>query len=204
MQNIEILEKLFGSGEKVKIMRLFLFNPNNAFDIADIEDRAKVTRNDAKREVALLEKIGLIKKRIFHKDDFKNVGHKIKTSGWILDDTFYYLTPLQNFLIHINPMRHQEIVEKLSRVGKLKLVIVAGLFIQQPESRIDMLIVGDNLRNNSLENVIKGIEAEIGKELRYSYFETTDFQYRLGMCDKLIRDILDYPHEKILDRLGIE
>jgi hypothetical protein len=43
----------------------------------------------------------------------------------------------------------------------------------------------------------------MGKEIRYSAFETGEFQYRLGMYDKLIRDVLDYPHETVLDKLGV-
>ena len=48
-----------------------------------------------------------------------------------------------------------------------------------------------------------GVEAEIGKELTFASFETADFHYRLGMYDKLIRDILDYPHQKLLDKLNM-
>ena len=51
--------------------------------------------------------------------------------------------------------------------------------------------------------MIEGLEAEIGKELRYAAFETGEFNYRLGMYDKLVRDILDYPHTVVLDRLGL-
>jgi hypothetical protein len=47
------------------------------------------------------------------------------------------------------------------------------------------------------------MEAERGKELVYAYLETQDFQYRLGMYDKLIRDILDYPHQVLLDKISI-
>lgn len=206
---MEILEKIFGSAAKVKIMRLFMYNPQTAYDVIDVEERAKISHDDARKELVVLEKIGLIKRKVFSKDVVKRHGSKTHTfkarrDGFVLDENFYYLTPLQNFLIHINPLRHKDIVNKLSRVGKLKLVIVSGLFIQQPESRIDLLVVGDNIRKSSLESVIKSIEAEIGKELRYTYFETVDFQYRLGMCDKLIRDVLDYPHEKIFDKLSLE
>jgi hypothetical protein len=65
------------------------------------------------------------------------------------------------------------------------------------------LVVGDNIKRGKLENVMKTLESEIGKELKYAYFGTEDFKYRLSMCDKLIRDILDYPHKKILNKLGI-
>ncbi|MCR4311355.1 MAG: hypothetical protein NUV54_02190, partial [Candidatus Taylorbacteria bacterium] len=77
-----------------------------------------------------------------------------------------------------------------------------GVFIQDTDSRIDLLIVGDLLRTPALETVIRNIEAEIGKELRYAVFETADFEYRFGMYDKLVRDILDYPHRKVLNRLN--
>ncbi len=205
---MEILEQLFGSAAKVKIMRLFLFSPTTVFDLKDIEERAKVKLPAARKEIHGLEKIGLLKKKAFVKEvkqtrGKKTILRKQKMVGWILDTKFYYLIPLQNFLIHLNPLRHREIVKKLGSVGKIKLLIISGVFIQQMESRIDILIVGDNLRKHAVEAVIAGIEAEIGKELRYSTFETADFQYRLGMCDKLVRDILDYPHEKVIDKLGV-
>ncbi len=206
---MHILEKLFGSAAKVKIMRLFLFNPDVSYDVSDIETRAQVSAEHVRKEMLLLEKIGLVKRKVFSKDAVRKHGKKeeiirVKSSGWTLNSSFYYMIPLQNFLIHVNPLKHQEIVKKVSRVGKLKLLIISGVFIQQTESRIDLLVVGDNLKKGSLENVIREIESEIGKELRYTYFETPDFQYRLGMCDKLIRDILDFPHEKIVDKLGIQ
>jgi len=66
-----------------------------------------------------------------------------------------------------------------------------------------MLVVGDHLRRSTLENYMRSLEAEIGKELRYAAFETSEFNYRLGMYDKLVRDILDYPHRTVLDRIGL-
>jgi hypothetical protein len=205
---IETLEKIFGSAAKVKIMRLFLFNPTETFDISQIADRSKVPVSAVKREVNMMEKIGLAKKRSFFKDVVMGSGKKQKNvrrriNGWTVDENFDYLEPLRMLLIHISPLRNSELLKKLSHVGKLKLVIVSGVFINNWDSRIDLLVVGDGLRKGSMENVIKTIESEIGREIRYAYFETADFQYRLGIYDKLIRDILDFSHEKILDRLNV-
>jgi hypothetical protein len=205
---IETLEKIFGSAAKVKIMRLFLFNPADTFDIDTIISRSKVTPNEARREVGMMQKIGLIKKRSFFKDFTVGKGKKKRVerrrvSGWIINEGFEYMEPLQELLIHISSLRDSELLKKLHRVGRLKLVIVSGVFINNYDSRIDLLVVGDLMRKGTLENVIKTIESEIGREIRYAYFETPDFQYRLGIYDKLIRDILDFPHEKILDRLNI-
>ncbi len=205
---IETLEKIFGSAAKVKIMRLFLFNPTDVFDIDQIIARSKVSPSEARHEIGMMEKIGLIRKRSFFKDFIVGKGKNKKTerrrvAGFVLDETFDYLLPLQDVLIHISPLRNAEILRKLARVGKLKLIIVSGVFINNWDSRLDLLVVGDNLRKGTLENILKTLESEIGREIRYAYFETPDFQYRLGIYDKLIRDILDFPHEKILDRLNV-
>jgi hypothetical protein len=113
------------------------------------------------------------------------------------------LVPLQNFLINVEPLKPAEIIRRLGKLGPMKLIITSGVFIQDKESRVDLLVVGDHIKKASLENVIKTLEAEIGKELRYAYFTTEDFKYRLSMFDKLIRDILDYPHRKILNKIGL-
>jgi hypothetical protein len=205
---MEILEKLFGSAARVKILRLFLFNINEAFDKAQVQTRSKVTTSQARSELSMMEKIGIIKRRSFFKDVIrtragKKKSERMRTNGWILNSEFEYLEPLQHLLITISPLKGNDVLKKLTRVGKLKLVITSGIFIQNWDSRVDLLVVGDNLRKNTLENIVKTIESEIGREIRYTAFETADFKYRLGVYDKLIRDILDFPHEIILDKISV-
>jgi hypothetical protein len=193
---METLAKLFGNETKVKIMKLFLFNPERVFDTSEVGDRVKENSSKVRREINLLEKAGLVKRRASSKK--KSNGH-----GFVLDSSFSYLLPLQNFLINSEPLHPKEIIKKITKLGSVKLIIVAGVFIQEFENRVDILIVGDNIKKGPLDNTIKVLESEIGKELKYAYFTTEDFKYRLSMCDKLTRDILDYPHKKILNRLGI-
>lgn len=205
---MDILEKIFGSAAKVKVMRLFLFNPNTNFDLDQIISRTRISPQAARAVLKPLQDIQLIKQRTFIKVEKRKEGRKRvevrkKVKGWYLNDGFSYLTPLQSFLINVTPLQDQAILRKFNRVGKVKLLVVAGVFIQDKDSRVDILIVGDGIRRSTLETVIKETEAELGKELTYSVFETSDFNYRLGMYDKLVRDILDYPHKKIVNRLGI-
>ncbi|MES2213761.1 MAG: hypothetical protein V4473_02920 [Patescibacteria group bacterium] len=190
---METLSKLFGSENKVKIMRLFLFNPETVFDTNDIAERTKADTSKVRRELTNIEKTGLIKRKTARS------GRK----GFALNTQFLYLTQLQNFLINVEPLQPKEIVSRLTKLGAIKLILTAGVFIQEPESRVDLLIIGDHIKKAALDNTIKTLEAEIGKELRYAHFTTDDFKYRLSMCDKLTRDILDYPHKKILNRLGM-
>lgn len=205
---MDVLEKIFGSAAKVKLMRLFLFNTNIYYDLDSVVSRAKVTPESARRELKTLEEACLIKRKSFLKESIKKVGKKKivkrkRVPGWILNDNFHYIAPLQSFLIHLSPLQDKDIIRRFSRAGKIKLLVIAGVFIQEPESRVDLLVVGDNLRKGTIENAVKDIEAELGKELAYSVFETKDFNYRLGMYDKLLRDVLDYSHKKLVNKLGI-
>ncbi|MEQ1500092.1 MAG: hypothetical protein ABL917_01820 [Parcubacteria group bacterium] len=192
---METLSKLFGSEVKVKVIKLFLFNSDHIYDVKEISSRVKAEATKVRREVNTLEKMGLIKKRAANKG---KSGH-----GFTLNTSFPYLLPLQNFLVNTEPLQPEEIIKKIGKLGSIKLIVVAGVFIQEPESRADMLIVGDGIKKSNLENTIKDLESEIGKELRYAHFTTDDFKYRLSMFDKLTRDILDYPHKKVLNKLGI-
>ena len=206
---MEILEKLFGGSGRVKVMRLFLFNPGKTFCREDVSERAQIDIKAAARELTHLEKTGLIKRKAFVREfpagkrDDRKASDKKKISGWHLDAEFPYLIPLENLLIDLATMNHDDLVERIKAAGKIKLVIVAGIFIQDIESRVDLLVVGDSLKRSTLETIVKKVEAEIGKEVRYACFETPDFKYRLNVYDKLVRDILDYPHKVILDKIGV-
>lgn len=180
---------IFGGEAKVKIMRLFIFNPGVTFTPAEAGKRSKISSFSARRELGHLSKAGLVKK-----------GNK----GYTLNRSYRYLSAIGNFLIDATPLSEKEIVKRISATGNIKLVLIAGVFLHNPDSRVDILIVGDHIKTGKLVSVISSIEAELGKELRYAVFDTSDFQYRMGIYDKLTRDILDSQHKKILNKLGLE
>jgi hypothetical protein len=206
---MDILEKLFGSAAKVKLIKLFLLNPDEAYDTTAAAERAKVSQGVARKEISNLEKINFIKKKSYTKEVKRQRNRSLevfrkRTNGWTLDQKFLYIEAIKSFLSNINPFKHKDIIDRISRAGKIQLLIISGIFIKDPDSRVDLLVVGDNLKQSQLDNIIKVIESEIGKEIRYAVFETSEFNYRHSMFDKLIRDILDYPHEKIINKLNLE
>ena len=208
MMSADILAKLFGSFNRVKLIRLFLLNPGEVFPHEAICRRAKVSRQAGRHEIALLRTIGLIKPKsefieIKGKKNKKGKPKKKRIHGWILNESFPLIIGLRNFILHTSPVSRDQLVKRLQKAGRIKLVILSGIFGEEDSSRVDILVVGDALRRGVLDRTIHDIEAEVGKELTYAAFKTEDFLYRLGMYDKFIRDILDYPHEKILDRLGL-
>ncbi len=206
---MDTLTAIFGNLVKVKMLRLFLFNETTAFFTKEIVDRTKSPSNLVKKELNILEKADVVKARKIIKEVSVTKGKtiaqkKIEGTGYVLNNKYPYLDPLKNLLTITSLRVDEALTKRFTNAGKIKLFIVAGVFTQNWDSRVDLLVVGDDLNINKIEAVIRTIESEIGKEIAYSAFETQDFEYRLGIHDRLVRDILDYPHVTLLDRLGIE
>ena len=203
--SMQILEKLFGSSVRVKIIKLFLFNPEEIFDIQDISTKTKVPVAQTRKEINNLESMGLIRKKSFFKEiELKTIIKKKRVNGFVLENNFIYINHLKSLLINTEPFKHSDVAKRIAKIGKLKLLAVSGIFIQNDDSRIDMLIIADDVKDRSLKNLILTLESEIGKELRYAVLGSEDFKYRLGIHDRLVRDVLDFPHHVVVDKLGFD
>lgn len=190
----DVLGKLLGSPARVKFLRLFLFNPGAVLKLSEAADRAQVALSVARRELPFYERLGLLRPRRVR---------GARERAYILNEGFAYLSALQHLLLNL-PVRGQDIVKRLRAAGSIKLVILSGLFVNEYDGRVDLLIVGDRLHEGRVRSVVRSLEAEIGKELRYAALPTEEFLYRLGIYDKLVRDVIDYPHTVALDRLNVE
>jgi hypothetical protein len=211
---MDTLSKLFGGGGIVKILRMFLFNPDEAFEVRDIAKRTKVDSDVVRNEISMLAKIGFLERKSFYREQgitHRRRGDVLKSSrprrvrvqGWKLIAGFPYLAELRALLVGATPAWSEELARRFRNVGNLKVVIASGVFVGSLDSRLDILLVGENIRKAALLNSIKNLEAELGREIRYAIFTTQDFKYRLGIYDRLVRDVLDYRHEKVIDRLGM-
>lgn len=180
---MEILGKILGSPARVKIMRLFLLNRDTNFNNKEIGKRSRVPAATVRRELKLLSSVGFIKKR---------------GVNWSFNPVFKYSKEIENLLITSDSLDKDAITNNFKKSGRLRLVLVSGVFIKNKDSRVDLLIVGDKMKKSKVEEGVRKLEAEIGTELSYALFDTKEFTYRLNMYDKLVRDILDFPHEIVL------
>ncbi len=204
---MDILGKLFGSSARVRLMRLFLMNTEEVFDKAEMGKRSKIAGETLRKEIKLLEDIGLIKSRVVVKMRPQKSGkdgalEKKKVTGYGLNVSFPYLSPLKSLVTEI-ALGKEDVAGRFRNCGQMKLIIVAGIFIDESDSRVDILIVGDKLKKPIIEGVLRRLEAELGKELTYGIMETPDFEYRFGIYDKFIRDVIDYPHLVVLNKLNL-
>jgi len=183
---MEILGKILGNGARVKIMRLFLLNRSKGFKNKDIVKRSRISPDAVRRELRLLASVNFIKR------------HSLASLDWYFNPLFKYGEEFKDLLLSSDTLNKQVILNNFKKVGRVKLIIVSGIFIKNDDSRVDLLIVGDKMKRGKIEKGVHKLEAEIGVELVYAIFDTKEFIYRLNMYDKLVRDILDYPHEVLL------
>lgn len=179
-------------------MRLFLMNRSFGFENKDVTKHCRIKPYSTKTEISLLSSINFIKKKSFYRTIETARGiKKKKVSGWFLNEEFPYIPALYDLLITSKTIDHKELAGRIRRTGRVKMLVLAGAFIKNPASRLDILAVGDNINHKKFENIVRGLESEIGKELKYSAFSTEEFKYRLSMYDKLICDVFDFDHEVV-------
>lgn len=196
MSTMRILGKLFGSAARVKILRFFLFNQDDVYERWEISEHTGVSSKKVSSELTILKNIGFVKQ---NSGVVEENGKKVKIKGWMIDKKFPYLDSLKNFLLHTTALKGDDIKNTLKSVGKVKYLVLSGVFTQNEEGRIDILIVGDGIKQGMLKNGIKKLESELGKEINFAQFTTADFEYRQGIYDRLIRDVFDNPHKVLID-----
>src|SRR3989338_4312663 len=180
---MEILGKILGNDARVKVMRLFLLNRSKSFKTKDIVKRSRVSQESLRRELRLLLSVGFIRKRGVE---------------YCYESSFKYGTEFDGLLVGSDILDRQEVMDNFKKAGRGKFMAVSGIFIKNKDSRVDLILVGDKMKKAKIEEGIRRLEAEIGVELSYAVFETKEFLYRISMYDKLVRDILDFPHEVLL------
>ena len=186
------LAKLFGSLARLKALRLFVFNRDAAFSLAEIAQRTKLSKEAVRREVAVLISSGLVRRK----------GASTPTR-YQANPNFEHLDALDAFIRDTTTVRPHNMLALLRRAGALRLVVLSGLFTGVIESQIDLLIVGDRLNERLLATAVHALEAEFGREVRYASLTTEDFRYRYGVYDRLLRDVFDYPHRLLVDKIGL-
>ena len=186
------LARLFGSSARLKLLRLFLFNDDTGFTVLDAAFRINVPKESVRRELKTLVMTDIVRKRTGKEGITYSANKK-----------FAYYEPLQIFLRTTTSLDDSSITTALKKGGTLRLVVLSGLFSGALETKADILVVGDKLDDRRLEKAVHELEAELGRELRFAAFTTQDFRYRVGVYDRLVRDILDYPHRVLLDKIGI-
>ena len=186
----DILEYLFGSKEKTRILRFFLHNPEQQYSLTEVAKRNMLDRARVKRELGNLNKIKFLFKKT----------HKEK-AVYCLNQGFVFYPELKNLIAKDNVHPQSGSLNRLKNVGNIKLAVISGGFMNYAKSKADMILVGDGISRAKLKNLMNCLEAEIGKEVDFMLMNGEEFKYRLNMLDKFILDFLEGPHEEVINKI---
>ena len=200
-----VLAKLFGSEARVRLLRLFLLNPIEVFDIGSIQARIRVPSAVSSKELRSLLEIGFIRRgtRVVTTNLKKGKTVRKKLSGYQLVRGFPYINELSGFLASNIPSAREKLAGGMKGAGKIVLLVIAGRLLGRETAHVDAFVVGDTLKKLKIEKILSAIEADMGRELVYAIMPTKEFQYRFGMQDRFIKDLFDNPHELLINKLGI-
>ncbi|MBI2482463.1 MAG: hypothetical protein HYV76_02805 [Candidatus Vogelbacteria bacterium] len=186
---MDTLAILFGSEARVKLLRLLLWHPDASFYAEQLADRFKLKSEIVRKELAVLVEAGVIR-----------IKSKRGKRAWTLVPRFVLLSELTVLLAAEAGSRRREIIRRAKAAGKVRYLLVAGIFVNE-QSRVDLLVVGEKLKKAVIEKLVADLELSLGRELNYAVLETEDYLFRLHSSDRFVRDIFDYPHLILIDKL---
>ncbi|MDO4712881.1 MAG: transcriptional regulator [Candidatus Saccharibacteria bacterium] len=181
-----MIDALFGSKTRVKLLHLFLNNPEKSFYVREITRLIDEQINSVRRELANMLNVGIILS--------DNADNKLY---YTVNRQYDYYEPLRGIFADKattapskgSAASSPDWVEWLRRVPGLRIAVAAGKLVRGSASGVDLLLVG-SLSTAQVAAVIKKIEKAEGREINYAVMPYDDFYYRLSVRDKFVAEII--------------
>lgn len=220
-----MLNKLFGSNTRAKLIRQFLFNPEKGFYIRQLARDLDLQVNSVRRELENLEGLGLLSSDMADPKNDRDEGeycfNGIKSQKKAKKTTASekpkgtqekkYFKANQDFpafedlksLIMKSQILHKDRLSKdLLKVCKPKLLVLTGSFVGRPDIGVDVFIVG-RISKEKLKPIIKRLEDDLGREVDFTLMEPTEFKYRREIADMFLYSVLEDKKIVVIDEIGI-
>lgn len=201
------LSKIFGSIDRVKLIRLFLANEGEVFDSIELEDKLKIKKEVLRHELAELEKSELILKTKEKFDVEVESNGKVKKDireyvCYGLNKDFRFLNSLTALMFDFKNSDLKNLEDRFKEIGRAKLLLVSGLFLQDQKARVDILYVGEAIKEKSLAKTLSDINTETGMSLNILVLDLEEFDYRYKMYDRFLRDILEGNNKVLINKIS--
>ncbi|HET7630345.1 MAG TPA: transcriptional regulator [Candidatus Saccharimonadales bacterium] len=190
-----MIDALFGSKTRVKLLHLFLSNPNRAFYVREITRKIDEQINSVRRELANMLSVGIISSESSNNRLYYEVNQD-----------YQHYEPLRAIFVDAElaseAVENSDWSKRLKPLGDVRVAILAGSLVHGSKSDIDVLIVG-NVNKTQSKKFFKELEAEEGRALNYTTMSYEDFYYRLSVKDKFISSVLAGKHTVLVDTENI-
>lgn len=173
---VGMLKRLFTSTTRVKLLTIFLLNPEKEFFIRELTRELNEQINSIRRELENLKKLGLLKTKEKNRKKFYRVNRN-----------FLLYNELSSLVLK-GISNKDEISRKIAGFGEVDVLILSGIFVNK-EALIDMLIVG-SIDKEKLEEYLNN-ELDTSRPIKFSVMTRDDFLYRRKCHDKFLSDLME-------------
>jgi hypothetical protein len=208
-----MLAKIFGSRSRVKLLKLFLLNPCGKYYIRQLAREQGLQLNSIRRELDNLEKFGILtslpaesikgedaNKKISSEENSKEIPKREDKKYYRANPNFILFEELRALVIKAQVLYEKKFIEKAKKIGRVQLLILCGLFVNDEKSSVDLLIVGKPVKEK-FSALIKELEEELGREINYTLMDAEEFKYRKDITDIFLYTILEGKNIKIIDEI---
>ncbi|PIU78347.1 MAG: hypothetical protein COZ28_03010 [Candidatus Moranbacteria bacterium CG_4_10_14_3_um_filter_44_15] len=186
----EIFSQLFDSRVKARLIKFFMLNDKQEYSFSELVQKNRINAAHINRELGKLAKMRMIITRMRKRRRFFHTNRD-----------FIFYPELRNLVMKSNTMPECRSLSQIKNLGRVKLALISGVFLNYPKGKADLLIVGDELSKAKLKHLLENMEAEVGKEINYSLLSLEEFKYRTDMLDKFIMEFLENPYEEIICKI---
>ncbi len=194
-----MLEHIFGSKTRVKILRLFFEHDDQSFYLREIARLIGSQINAVRREIANLAEATIVTKTSGPADDHSAKAERRKYFG--LNEDGVLTAELRALLIKAKFFSQQKLINQLTKLGQIDFLVISGALSNSKEAPTDLLIVGE-ISKRRLAELIHNFEKEFGEAVRYTAMKTKEFLYRRAVADRFLTDLLATKHLVAIDRLN--
>ncbi len=213
-----MLEKLFGSRSRVKILKIFLLNPDKKYYIRQLARDLKLQVNSIRRELGNLEEFGLLvssdnnsinSQVLSNKFDLAKKSKKsTKKSNPSLNEKKYYwvnkdfilFSEIKTLIIKSQILAGESFIKNLRSVCDPQFILLSGMFVNNDNSPTDVLIVA-NIATEKLSQIIIDLELELGREVNFTVMDVAEFKYRQEVADVFLHSVLNSKRLVLLDKI---
>ncbi len=191
-----MIDALFGSKTRVKLLHLFMNNPGKAFYVREITRLIDEQINSVRRELSNMLEVGVI-----------TSDNKDNKLYYEVNQRYEHYVPFRAIFADQKVASVTSTVQKAEQVAwrkditdipGVRVAIIAGVLVKGSASSVDLLIAGD-APAAKVKVAVDEIERAEGRELSYSVLKYDEFYYRLSVRDRFISDILANKHDVVVD-----
>lgn len=200
-----MLEQLFGSKTRLKLLRIFYTESDRAFFVRELSRMVGIQINAIRRELEILLSMDIVREKVVVVKEDSNeleVGEKLRKYYELNPESIIY-SELQALLIKDKIVGQKEFIREFEKkMSDTQLLVLSGEFTNDKKAPTDLLVVG-KIKPRVLASIIEDYEKDFGFNIRYTIMTKEEFLDRRYVMDKFLYALFEADNLKVINKLGV-